>query len=192
MDVSRETELLAQYAALLRKWSPKINMISPSTIDKLEDRHLEDCLQLARLAVPKSGVWVDLGSGGGLPAIVLAITAADTPARFLLVESDQRKSAFLRAVARQLDLDVTVKTGRIEEIAPLCADAITVRALAPLPRLMPYLYRHLDTKGQAWVMKGESWKAELEQVSDWSFQLTVHESKTRSGAVILQMANIHR
>ncbi|MDO5704407.1 MAG: class I SAM-dependent methyltransferase, partial [Paracoccus sp. (in: a-proteobacteria)] len=105
MNVSRETaEKLAVYATLLRKWNDRINLIAPSTVPDLETRHIHDCFQLARLAHPTQGIWADLGSGGGLPGIVIATASAETETKFVLVESDQRKCAFLRSAVRELEL----------------------------------------------------------------------------------------
>lgn len=192
MSVSRETERLSAYATLLRKWNPHINLIAPSTVDDLEHRHLDDCLQLARLARPEGGLWVDFGSGGGLPGIVLAIMAAESPTEFLLVESDQRKATFLRTVIRELGMNVNVKVARIESLKPLNADYISARALAPLVRLVPYLQQHLKPTGQAWLMKGENWQAELADASDFRFEYTAHSSQTQPGAAILQLTDIQR
>lgn len=102
MSVSRETERLATYAGLLRKWNPAINLIAASTIDQIEARHIADSLHLVEIAKNAQGSWVDLGSGGGLPGIVVAIMRPDL--ELSMVESDQRKGAFLRNAIRELAL----------------------------------------------------------------------------------------
>ena len=133
-----------------------------------------------------------MGSGGGLPGIVIAIASADTPTVFSLVESDQRKCAFLRTVVRELRLkNVRVLPQRIEVLAPLAAGHISARALAPLPSLVSYVKRHLKPDGHAWLMKGESWPAEVDAARQtWQFDLTPYASKTREGAAILKLSNI--
>lgn len=193
-DVSREThEKLNTYCELLKKWNLKINLIAPSTISDIWQRHIQDSLQIAEHTLPKAGVWADLGSGGGLPGIVLAVAFENTPAKFTLIESDGRKSVFLRTVTRSLCLkNVTIINDRIEAVPPLNADFISARALSPLTGLMPHLSRHLGPTGQAWLMKGARWKAELESVKEnWAFNYRAIPSKTESQAVILQIDGIY-
>ncbi|MDO5631902.1 MAG: 16S rRNA (guanine(527)-N(7))-methyltransferase RsmG [Paracoccus sp. (in: a-proteobacteria)] len=195
MSVSRETsDRLTAYAALLRKWNDRINLIAPSTVPDLERRHISDSLQLAQLAQPVGGLWADLGSGGGLPGLVIAIASAKTATQVVLVESDQRKCAFLRSAIRELGLEnATVKTARIESLSPLTADYISARALAPLDRLMPYVRRHLKPDGQAWLMKGENWQAELTAARlDPTIQVTPYASETQPGAAILKLSGIQQ
>ncbi|WP_347138230.1 16S rRNA (guanine(527)-N(7))-methyltransferase RsmG [Paracoccus sp. SSK6] len=193
MIVSRETaDRLSIYAELVRRWNSHINLVSSSTIADLETRHLADCLQVADLAPAKEGVWVDLGSGGGLPGIVLAIAKADTSISFVLVESDQRKAAFLRTVMRETNLtNVVVKAQRIEALDPLNAAFISARALAPLGQLMAYLHLHLAPKGTAFLMKGRQWQSEIEEANtQWRFDWTAHPSRTQEGAAILEISGV--
>lgn len=191
--VSRETMArLEGYEDLIRRWNPRINLVAPSSLPHIRQRHIEDCLQITQYIAPNGGLWVDLGSGGGLPGLVIAIVNADQDTQFLLVESDQRKSVFLRTVIRELGLkNASVKTARIEEIDPLNAAYISARALAPLPRLMPYLQRHLAPDGQAWLMKGQQWQSELaEAEQNWRFNVNAHPSLTQDGAAILEISRI--
>ena len=110
IDVSRETEeRLARYVALLQQWSPRINLVSRGTLDDVWTRHIADALQLLPHARPSPAPWTDLGSGAGLPGLVLAI-AADVAVD--LVESDQRKAVFLREAARLTGAPVTVHAVR--------------------------------------------------------------------------------
>ncbi|WCR10928.1 16S rRNA (guanine(527)-N(7))-methyltransferase RsmG [Paracoccus stylophorae] len=193
IDVSRETEeRLDDYAALIRKWNPRINLVAPATLPDLRQRHIDDCLQIAHHAKPVSGLWADLGSGGGLPGLVVAIAFQGRAIRFTLVESDQRKAAFLRTAIRQLDLaDTTVLSSRIEALEPLKADHISARALAPLPRLMAYLDRHLAIDGRAWLMKGEQWRSEVAEArKHWNFTADVFPSATKSGAAIINISGV--
>ncbi|WP_354670355.1 16S rRNA (guanine(527)-N(7))-methyltransferase RsmG [Paracoccus sp. TOH] len=191
MSVSRETEeRLACYAALLRKWNPAINLIASSTVGQIESRHIADARQLAVLAQSATGTWVDLGSGGGLPGIVLAVLRADLAVK--LVESDQRKAAFLRTVIRELSLDnAQVINKRIEAADRLEAAQISARALAPLGQLMAYVNRHLRSDGTAWLMKGRNWQAEVSEAQrDWKFDMKTHPSATEPDAAILEIARI--
>ncbi len=190
MTVSRETSDLARYAALIRKWNPHINLVAPATLPMLETRHLDDCAQLSGLLEEERGIWVDLGSGGGLPGLVLAILR---PGRDMtLIESDARKCAFLRTVVRELDMsNVTIINRRVEELDPLEAAHISARALAPLPRLLSYVARHLAPNGTAWLMKGRNWQAEAEEArKEWSFDMEIHDSRTEPGAAILKLSGL--
>jgi len=187
--VSRETQdCLAQYAALLRKWSPRINLVAPSTLPDLETRHIADSAQLLPHAPLSSRHWVDLGSGGGLPGIVCAILAQSAlpECRFTLIESDRRKAAFLATCIQTLSLPATVLTGRAEDIAPQAGDVVSARALAALPTLMPLVARHLAPGGTALLPKGKSHAAELEAArGEWHFVCTAHTSQTDGAARLL-------
>ncbi|VDS07768.1 16S rRNA methyltransferase GidB [Paracoccus haematequi] len=124
--------------------------------------------------------------------MVMAIAKADTKVAFTLVESDQRKAAFLRTVIRQAGLPrVTVLAQRIEAIPPLNAAYVSARALAPLPQLMAYLDLHLAPSGTAFLMKGRQWKTEIEEAKrDWSFDYVAHPSRTQDGAAILEVSGV--
>lgn len=190
MNVSRETEVLEQYAALIRKWNPAINLVAPSTLEQVKSRHIDDCLQLVDVSRSSSGDWVDIGSGGGLPGIVVAICRPDIQVH--LVESDRRKCSFLRNAGRELKLtNLSVSTERIESINPLKADHISARALAPLPLLLSYVDRHLVSGGRAWLMKGRNWRTEVEAAREtWRFDVTSHPSVTDSEAAILEISEL--
>lgn len=189
MNASREAKL-EQYAALIRRWNPHINLVARSSVDDLETRHIQDSLQLNDLAPSTQGSWLDIGSGGGLPGLILAICRPQNP--FRLVDSDNRKVAFLQTVIRELSLsNCTAEAARIENLAPAQALIVSARALAPLNRLMPYLDRHLAPEGTAWLMKGRSWQTELDPAQNsWRFELQVHPSNTEDGAAILQIWNV--
>lgn len=195
MNVSRETEdLLQTYAALIRKWNPSINLVAPTTLPDLELRHIANSAQLYDLAQPKSGSWLDLGSGGGLPGVVMAILLRELPVKVTLVESDKRKSAFLMTARRSLNLpNLSVKSQRIEALEPGNHNYVSARALASLDDLMPQLHRQLASHGEAWLLKGRSWKAEVAKVAEhWSFDLQHYQSKTDPEAAILKLREIRR
>ena len=195
-DVSRETlERLEAYDALLNKWNPAINLVSPATLSQLWTRHFLDSAQHFDLAEGREGLWADLGSGGGFPGLVVAILAKEKrPAqRFVLVESDRRKSTFLMTVARELGLSVEVRAQRIEEVNPLQADILSARALAPLDRLLGFAARHLASSGLAVFPKGASWRDELaEAQKNWSFSVQTYPSLTDPEAAILTFAEVSR
>ncbi|MGP9803455.1 16S rRNA (guanine(527)-N(7))-methyltransferase RsmG [Paracoccus sp. NSM] len=193
MIVSRETEQrFALYQTLLRKWNATINLVAPSTLPDLRTRHIADCLQVAGLITNPTGKWVDIGSGGGLPGLVLAIAWAEADLQFVLVESDSRKCAFLRSAIRELSLTkVTVQAQRIEHLEPQNADYLSARALASLERLLPYIQRHLAPGGQAWLLKGRSWQDEADEAAKhWRFSYEAFTSETDPEAAILNVRDI--
>lgn len=191
LDVPRETsERLAIYADLIRKWNPKINLVSKASLAELEERHILDGVQVARIATGWSN-WTDLGSGGGFPGLVVAIINPNRPVK--LVESDQRKAAFLRAVIRETEVNAQVVADRIEKLEPLVAEVLSARALAPLVKLLEYGERHLGPQGTAVFPKGETWRQEISQAEAvWRFQWEAIESTTHPKAVILKIGGIAR
>ena len=193
MIVSREThERLIAYEALVRKWNAKINLVAPSTLPEFNSRHIQDSIQIFDHVQFPEGNWVDLGSGGGLPGIVVSIYAQKAPLTVSLVESDQRKSAFLRTVIRELSLqNVSIMTGRIENVPPLAANFVSARALAPLSVLLSMVQRHMHQDGTAIFLKGRSWKAECEEArKEWRFDVTSFPSKTDPDAAILKITGV--
>ncbi len=190
-DVSRETtERLASYEAGLKKWSARINLVSPKDLSQFYTRHLLDSAQLFSCVAVNEGHWADLGSGGGLPGLVIAILAAEKAPelRMSLVESDQRKAVFLMTMAHELGLNASVHSERIEKLQPLDADVISARALAPLDRLLGYATRHLKSGGTCIFPKGATYQDEIAQAQrNWDFQLDVMPSCTQSGAAILKI-----
>ena len=194
LDVSRETsEKLASYVALIQKWNKAINLISRSSEADIWQRHIADSAQLAQHLPSGPRLWLDLGSGAGLPGIVLAIIAAEVAPslRFELVEVDQRKATFLRQVSRELGLNVTVLTERIEALTPRLADVVSARALASLSDLCNFAERHLDADGIAVFLKGAGAEAEIEVARrKWSFNLESFPSKTSADALVLKLKKI--
>jgi len=193
-DVSRETQQrLETYESLLRKWQAKINLVSPGTLNDLWTRHFIDSAQLMAIAPNAAKTWVDLGSGGGFPGLVCAILAKDTglESRFTLVESDARKCSFLREVARQTGISVTILNQRIEAVPAQNADVVSARALAPLERLMPLAVRHLSAGGVCLFLKGAAHEQELERtLPDWHMTVDQMPSITAADSVILRLGDI--
>lgn len=194
LNVSRETfERLECFVALLEKWTPRINLISKSTIPQIWTRHIQDSLQVYRMGPERFDHWVDLGSGGGFPGLVIAILAAENQdqKRVSLVESDARKSAFLRTVLRETGVSAHVFCERIEVLAPQKADVLSARALADLGTLLGFAERHLLPDGIALFSKGASWKKELSDAqTEWSFRYEVLNSETENGSVVLKIGDI--
>lgn len=195
-DVSRETmDRLDQYAALLEKWNPAINLVSKSTIALLWQRHFHDSAQMYQFRCENTRHWVDLGSGGGFPALVLAVLALESNPedRFTLVESDVRKVAFLQTVIRELGLNAVAIAERIEKVPPMEADILTARALSSLDKLLEYAETHLKPSGLAVFPKGETFKKEIEDtVGHWKFELEEFTSKTNPNGAILKIGGLQR
>lgn len=195
-SVSRETfARLTQFVALLRKWNPKINLVSAATLPEVWTRHILDSLQVYDLAGVAEGHWVDLGTGGGFPGLVVALLAAEEAPdlRVTLVESDQRKATFLATVLREAGVAADLRAERIEALPPLAATVLSARALAPLDRLLHHAARHLAPGGRALFPKGQSHAEEIaEALASWRFRVQKHPSKTDSQAVILEIGDISR
>jgi len=175
MDVSRETlAKLDAYLQLLETWQRAINLVGRSTLRDPWRRHIIDSAQLLRFLPAAPARVVDLGSGAGLPGLVLAIMGV---ARVHLVEADGRKAQFLREVARRLDLaNVTVHAVRIESLA-LQVDVVTARALAPLAKLLPLAWPLLAPDGRMIFLKGATGATELADArSSWSMRDRVETS----------------
>ncbi len=194
LNVSRETiDDLVAFAALVKKWTSAVNLISAGSVSDIWQRHVLDSAQISVLAGTRAGAWVDVGSGGGFPALVLAIIAreASPETRFTLVESDRRKAAFLVQASQQLKLPTTVLVQRVESVPSLKVDTLSARAVAPLDALLGYSFRHLALGGRAYFAKGNSFKAEIDEAkSRWRFNITAHKSRTDSKSAILEVDGI--
>ncbi|MBI3446108.1 MAG: 16S rRNA (guanine(527)-N(7))-methyltransferase RsmG [Magnetospirillum sp.] len=187
--VSRETlERLTAYAALLMKWQARINLVGPDTIADLWSRHFLDSAQLFPLIRPDARRLVDLGSGAGFPGLVLAIMGAPD---VHLVESDQRKCAFLREVARITGAGITVINKRIEQVPPLGADVVTARALAPLSKLLDWAFPHLALGGECLFLKGRGAEDELTaSAKEWKLSASRVSSLTDPGGLVLHLREV--
>ena len=194
LNVSRETfSKLEAFADLVRKWNPKINLVSKNSLDDLWQRHILDSVQVFELAEGE-GHWVDLGSGGGFPGIVVAILNQEAQAfQVTMVESDQRKCAFLRTAIRELGLTALVKTERIEQLDGLEADILSARALADLTQLLDFTELHLNPDGIVLFPKGQNWQSEDSDAKKvWTYALEAIESKTNPAAAIMKIKDIAR
>lgn len=191
-DVSRETlERLDIYEAHLQKWSPRINLVSKSTLPDAWRRHFLDSAQLARLAPSGKLNWADLGSGGGFPGLVVAILRPH--ARVTLIESDRRKCVFLNTVIRETGLTATVLTARIEEVPPLGADVISARALASLDVLLDYTVLHGTPASTALFPRGAQTSDDIAKALEThAFHCETHPSLSNEDGTILRITEIAR
>ena len=195
--VSRETEArLDRFVELLLQWQAKTNLVAPSTLPHLWTRHIADSLQLLTLA-PSAKVWVDLGSGGGFPGVVLACALADTSGAVVhLVERNARKAAFLREALRVAGARGVVHGKRIEDIVDSPAgpiDCVTARALAPLHQLIGFAEPLARRGAKAFFLKGQDVGAELTEATKyWNIQPILHASLTGGQGWIVELDSIAR
>lgn len=194
--LSAETiETLKVFEALVARWSPKINLVSKSTLGEIWDRHIVDSIQLYDFIPTTAQRFADFGSGGGFPGIVLAILSKQfaPDARHTLVESDLRKATFLREAIRNCGLSATVLSERIEKVPSLQANVVTARALAALPELFALLEPHMCEGATAVLPKGAAYQSEVDAAQEkWHFELAVHPSRTEPAARILCVTGLSR
>lgn len=198
LGVSRETkDRLDRFAALFQKWAKAINLVAPSTIGDLWQRHINDSLQIFALS-PEPAIWVDLGSGGGFPGIVTAICLVEKNDGWVhLVESNHKKAAFLRAALAETGARGTVHDVRIEEVVELIreCDRISARALTDLDALFSYVepWALRNPALKAYLHKGRDYQREIE-VSNrrWDFDLVVHQSIIEADSVVLEVGGLRR
>ncbi|HEY0121243.1 MAG TPA: 16S rRNA (guanine(527)-N(7))-methyltransferase RsmG [Rhizobium sp.] len=196
--VSRETQRrLQHFAELFQKWAKTINLVAPSTIDDLWRRHIADSAQIFQLH-PKPGHWVDLGSGGGFPGIITAILLAEQSDGYVdLVESNQKKAAFLRVCLRECEARGAVQAVRIEEAPKIIADCdvISARALAELDMLLDYAspWAERNENLRLLLHKGRDYEREVQKARGrWEFDLVKHNSVVESDSVILELTRLRR
>jgi 16S rRNA (guanine527-N7)-methyltransferase len=194
IDVSRETiRRLEVFADELQRWQSVKNLVGRGTLSDIWQRHVEDSLQLAPL-IAQNGRWLDLGSGAGFPGLVVAIARRDDGVRMTLVESNARKCAFLRHVARVTETPVTVLSDRVEAVVPGLAgtvDVVSARALAPLSTLLDWVEPLLKTGAKAVFPKGKDVHSELTEARKlWTFEPDILPSATDPDARILVISSI--
>ena len=188
-DVSRETyEKLARFAALIVEGNQTQNLIAPASVPELWDRHILDGAQLFGLG--GGGGWCDVGSGPGLPGLVIAILGG-TP--MTLIEPRRLRADFLRFAVGELDLrDVLVEQAKVEKVTGKY-DRITARAVARLDRLFA-MAGHLAHDETRWVLpKGETVKSELDEARrTWQGSFRLVPSQTHSQAAIVVAEHVRR
>ena len=196
-SVSRETtKRLIRYEELLRQWQKAVNLVAPGTLNDIWHRHFADSAQLARLVPPGAQSLMDMGAGGGFPGLVLAIMLAERGSLHVtLIESDNRKAAFLREVARQTGTPVDILSARIEkpetQSKVQAVDAITARALAPLSRLLSLSAPYFAPSSVGLFLKGRDIRGEIEAAeADWRFDIELVTSLTDAEGRIAVVRNV--
>jgi len=195
--VSRETiQRLEIYRQLLERWQTKTNLVSPATLPDFWIRHVADSLLVKRIA-PDAMRFADFGTGGGFPGMVLAILHADQHGSVhSLVESSQKKCAFLRTVALETGSHVAICNERIESASKrllasnVRIEVVTARALSSMVKLMELAEPLLLRGAKAIFHKGRDYRSELEECNGlWRYDLVVHESGIEPGSVLLEVRN---
>lgn len=198
LNVSRETvDRLNIFVALFQKWAKAINLVAPSTLAEVWNRHIVDSAQIYALN-PGPRTWVDLGSGGGFPGIVTGILLADAGDGWVhLVESNNKKAAFLRTAIRETGARASVHATRIEDAPSAIAqcDAISARALADLDLLMefgfPWAQRNPDLR--FFLHKGRDYQREIDKaLGRWRFDLVKHASVVEPDSIVLELSKLSR
>jgi 16S rRNA (guanine527-N7)-methyltransferase len=193
---SEVMDRLDRFVAALLQWQATTNLVAPSTLPELWTRHVADSLQLLPLA-PNAKHWVDLGSGGGFPGLVLACALADSPGSVVhLVESNLKKAAFLREAARLTGVPAKVHAVRIEDFVDGFAEPVeivTARALSPLDNLLESAYPLLTKGAEALFLKGQDIEVELTRASKcWSIDAELIPSATDSFGRIVRVRSAER
>jgi 16S rRNA (guanine527-N7)-methyltransferase len=194
--VSRETfSVLQSFLGEFQRWNRVTNLVAPSTVDETWHRHVLDSAQLKGLA-PMARHWLDLGSGGGFPGLVMAILIRETKgSRVDLVESNRKKASFLQMMAGQFALPVVVHPRRIEDVAARIGqpEVVSSRALAPLTKLLELSEPFLSAGATALFHKGREYRREVEESAhSWSYDLIEHASVVESQSVILEIRGLKR
>ena len=191
IPVSRETlARLEAYAALLTRWSARINLIGRDTITDLWRRHILDSAQLRAFVPNRARSMIDLGSGAGLPGLVLAILGVPGVE---LIEADSRKCAFLREALRVTGAAALIRPCRIEAVPRHPVDIITARACAPLDRLVGLAEPFLGPDSECLFLKGERIEQELTIAREgWTMTVSACQSRSDPRGVVLRLQQVAR
>lgn len=194
--VSRETQdRLSHFEHLFVKWARSINLVAPSTKGQFWERHIADSAQIFQLR-PEPLIWADLGSGGGFPGIITALFLAELKAGWVhLVESNQKKAAFLRQALRETGARGSVHPRRIEETYPDIGrvDAVSARAIADLDLLCEFVlpWQQMNSDLVCYFHKGRDYRSEIDKARGrWAFDLVQHQSKIETDSVILELRSL--
>lgn len=190
--IQKSQEDFDQYIRLLKEWQKAVNLVAPSTLSDIWNRHIIDSAQLFQLIPSTAQCLVDMGSGAGFPGLVLAILNKNNNGplkEIILIESDTKKSLFLKEVVRVLNLPVQIINQRIEKIKNIKADVITARALASVSQLLAYARPFYHQTTSCLFLKGKNVDEELEKCS-YACRLERIKSITNSNSSILKISEV--
>ena len=195
-DVSRESiELLQIYVDLLVEWQKKTNLVSNSSLDEIWKRHICDSIQCKSI-FPNKLNWLDIGTGAGFPGLVLSILSRNETGFVMnLVESNNKKCAFLRKVIRETGAPANVNASRIESVAKQYRgiDVVTARALSSLEKLLLLTQSWLSSGAVGLFLKGRDYSQELIKCrGSWEFDLLIHNSRIEENSVLLEIQNLKK
>lgn len=193
MHLSKDEEIgLLRYITQIEKWNSKINLVSSSSTLDIWRRHILDCAQLINY-ISRDDIVYDLGSGAGLPGIVISILGIR---KTFLIESDQRKAAFLKTASICSDNEIIILNDRIENIdfkSIPKPNKIVSRALASTEKILEYSDLICHSSCPILLLKGKNFEKELEEAEkNWHFDLSIHKSKTNSDSAILEISNVRK
>ena len=178
------------------EWNQKINLVSRHDIDTIFERHILDSLQiLYHETGTHEKSWMDIGSGGGLPGLVIAIVRKNqrSPESLTCVESDKRKCAFLRVVSQQLALNTVIENTRVEHLSIEKPQIISARAFASIEKILTLAGHLITSDTTLLLLKGKTWRSELEIAKkNWSFTHIAHKSLTDDNAALLKITSVKR
>ncbi len=189
LNVSRETfNYLEQYVTLLQKWNSKINLVKFNSKYDLWYRHILDSAQLIKY-IDKDLKVMDLGSGGGLPGIILSLLGVKD---ITLVESDSRKCVFLSQAKKISDNKITIENERIENLKQVNVDIITSRALCNIDKICS-LIASFEINAKILLLKGKTVQEEIADAKyKWHFDYTLHKSVTSIDSFVVEIHNLKR
>lgn len=194
MNVSRETiTKLKAYEKSLKEWQNKFNLVSNNSLNDAWNRHFLDSLQLMEYIPDDAKTLLDLGSGAGFPAMVIAIASAQRlpDLKVSLVESVKKKTLYLNAVRDLCGVNVNIVNDRVENIGQQKVDVITSRAMCNLTDLLKYAYRFTTKKTTLIFPKGKSYQVELDNAKKyWHFDCKIKQNKICSEGVILLITDL--
>lgn len=181
------------YRAMLEDWNGRLNLVGPSAMAVFWRRHAFDSAQLVALS-PETKVWADIGTGAGLPGIILAILLKDTPgAKVHLIETLAKRCVFLREVVSTLGLPAQVHNGRAEDMKLTAIEVVTARACAPLSRLFGYARPVLRGKVRGLFLKGSGAEAEIAEArQQWTFEAALIPSRSDASGRIVSVERLAR
>lgn len=180
---------LDAFSDIFNKWQGKINLVSKSSLNDFWLRHILDSAQLLKFVSRESKVFLDLGTGGGFPGLILAIFLSEInpEVKMHLTDSDTRKCAFLKEAARACEISAEVVCQRIEQIQGFPADVITARALTALPELINYATPFMKETTECLFLKGEKAASEAKLVKKELYNIEFKPSLTDSTGVIVSI-----
>lgn len=198
IDKDFDKEIFGKYETLLKKWQKAINLISPTTINNIWERHFEDSLYLYNFIKDKKEI-IDIGSGAGFPAMVLAVAGKNKKEfpKITLIEADERKSFFLNEIKRAYELDdtkVEIKNTRIENfMIPTgnnLKNCITGRAFAPLCKFIDLCKNIITEQTEMYLLKGNNINEEIKDAKkNWNFEYTIYK---KENGIIIKIWNINK